>query len=56
MHLDPRTQRPAINPGTLETNVPGLYVAGVIVGGQQTSEISIENGRFHGKQIVASFH
>jgi hypothetical protein len=30
-------------------------VAGVIVGGPQTSEIFIENGRFHGKQIVASF-
>ena len=53
--LDPRTQKPAVNPDTLETNVPGLYVAGVIVGGQETSEIFIENGRFHGKQIVASF-
>ena len=55
IQLDPATQRPAVNPDTLETNVPGLYVAGVIVGGQQTSEIFIENGRFHGKQIVASF-
>jgi len=53
--LDPETRKPAVNPDTLETNVPGLYVAGVIVGGQQTSEIFIENGRFHGKQIVASF-
>jgi bacillithiol disulfide reductase len=53
--LDPATQKPAVNPDTLETNVPGLYVAGVIVGGEQTSEIFIENGRFHGKQIVASF-
>ena len=55
IHLDPSTQKPAINPDTLETNVPGLYVAGVIVGGEHTSEIFIENGRFHGKQIVASF-
>jgi len=55
IHLDPKTQKPAVNPDTLETNVPGLYVAGVIVGGQHTSEIFIENGRFHGKQIVASF-
>jgi thioredoxin reductase (NADPH) len=44
-----------VNPETLETNVPGLYVAGVILGGQDTGEIFIENGRFHGKQIVASF-
>jgi thioredoxin reductase (NADPH) len=55
IRLDPKTQKPAVNPDTLETNVPGLYVAGVIVGGQHTSEIFIENGRFHGKQIVASF-
>ena len=55
IHLDPQTQKPAVNPDTLETNVPGLYVAGVVVGGQHTSEIFIENGRFHGKQIVASF-
>ena len=55
IHLDPETQKPAVNPDTLETNVPGLYVAGVVVGGQHTSEIFIENGRFHGKQIVASF-
>ena len=55
IELDPQTQRPAVNPETLETNVPGLYVAGVVVGGQHTSEIFIENGRFHGKQIVASF-
>jgi len=55
IELDPATRKPAVNPETLETNVPGLYVAGVIVGGQHTGEIFIENGRFHGKQIVASF-
>jgi thioredoxin reductase (NADPH) len=54
IELDPQTQKPAVNPQTLETNVPGLYVAGVVVGGQHTSEIFIENGRFHGKQIIAS--
>jgi thioredoxin reductase (NADPH) len=54
IELDPKTQKPAVNPDTLETNVPGLYVAGVIVGGQVTGEIFIENGRFHGKQIVAA--
>src|SRR5208282_5068335 len=54
IELDAKTQRPAINPDTLETNVPGLYVAGVIVGGQETNEIFIENGRFHGRQIAAA--
>jgi len=52
--LDPTTKKPAINPETLETNVPGIYVAGVVVGGLQTSRIFIENGRFHGRQIIAA--
>jgi thioredoxin reductase (NADPH) len=32
--------------------VPGVYLAGVIVAGSKTSEIFIENGRFHGKLIA----
>ena len=50
--VDPKTYRPACNPKTLETNVPGLYVAGVVISGRHTNEIFIENGRFHGKQII----
>lgn len=45
--------RPKVNPETLETNVPGVYVAGVIVAGSRTNEIFIENGRFHGQRIAA---
>jgi len=52
--LDPQTRRPASNPATLESNVPGIYIAGVVVGGKNTSEIFIENGRFHGKEIIAA--
>src|SRR5271168_49848 len=55
IELDPQTLRPNINLETLETNVPNLYVAGVLIGGHDTREIFIENGRFHGKQIAASF-
>ena len=44
---------PAFNPQTLESNVPGIYLAGVIVAGARTNEIFIENGRFHGAQIAA---
>ena len=44
--------RPVCDPHTFESNVPGIYVAGVIVAGARTSEIFIENGRFHGKQIA----
>jgi thioredoxin reductase (NADPH) len=43
---------PVCNPETLESNVPGIYLAGVIVAGSRTNEIFIENGRFHGLQIA----
>jgi thioredoxin reductase (NADPH) len=46
--------RPICNPETLESNVSGIYLAGVIVAGSRTNEIFIENGRFHGEQIVAA--
>ena len=45
---------PICNPETLESNVPGIYLAGVIVAGSRTNEIFIENGRFHGRQIAAA--
>src|SRR5919204_800561 len=45
--------RPVCNPETLESNVPGMYLAGVIIAGMRTGEIFIENGRFHGRQIAA---
>ncbi len=51
--LSPEQSRPVCDPETLESNIPGIYVAGVIVSGSRTSEIFIENGRFHGKQIAA---
>jgi len=50
--LDAQTKKPALDPETLESNVKGLYLAGVVIGGKHTSEIFIENGRFHGKQII----
>jgi thioredoxin reductase (NADPH) len=43
---------PACHGETLESNIPGIYLAGVIVAGERTSEIFIENGRFHGLQIA----
>jgi thioredoxin reductase (NADPH) len=52
--LDPVTRAPKCNPDSLESNVPGIYVAGVVVGGLRTSDIFIENGRFHGRQIIAA--
>ena len=46
---------PVFNPDTMETNVPGLFVAGGLVGGLDTGAIFIENGRFHGEKIVQAF-
>jgi thioredoxin reductase (NADPH) len=54
VRLDPETRKPQCDPQTLESNVPGLYLAGVLIGGARTREIFIENGRFHARQIVAS--
>ena len=51
--LDEANDRcPVCDPSTLESNVPGIYLAGVIVAGERTNEIFIENGRFHGKLIA----
>lgn len=45
-------RRPVCDPVTFESNVPGIYLAGVIVAGERTNEIFIENGRFHGQAIA----
>jgi thioredoxin reductase (NADPH) len=52
--VDPVTAVPRHDPGTMETNVPGLYVAGVIVSGHDANKIFIENGKLHGPLIAAS--
>jgi thioredoxin reductase (NADPH) len=52
--LEPDTLRPRSNPETLESERPGIYLAGVIVAGMHTNEIFIENGRFHGCLIAES--
>lgn len=53
VRLDTLNDRcPVCDPATLESNVPGIYLAGVIVAGERTNEIFIENGRFHGKLIA----
>ncbi len=50
--VDAATLKPAHDPETLETNVPGLYVAGSVAAGNETSKIFIETGRFHGEAIA----
>lgn len=43
---------PVHNRDTMETNVEGIYLAGVICGGMQTHKWFIENSRVHARQIV----
>ncbi|MBO0720087.1 MAG: YpdA family putative bacillithiol disulfide reductase [Blastocatellia bacterium] len=50
--IDPETMKPVIDPATMESNVPGIYLAGVVTAGRDTGKIFIENGRFHGGQII----
>jgi thioredoxin reductase (NADPH) len=49
--FDEATGRPALDPETLETNVPGVYLAGSLTAGRKISEVFIENGRFDGEKI-----
>jgi len=43
---------PVYNPETMETNVDGLFLAGVVCGGMQTHKWFIENSRVHATMIV----
>ena len=52
VQLDPESRKPKLHLKTLESNVPGIHLAGVVTGGRHTGEIFIENGRLHGKQII----
>jgi len=44
---------PAYNPDTMETNVQGLYLAGVVCGGMETHKWFIENSRVHAQMIIS---
>lgn len=51
--IDPHTGIPEHDPATLETSVPGVFIAGVVVAGFDANRVFIENGRYHGDKIVA---
>ncbi len=52
IELNPETCGPVYDPTTFETNVPDLYVAGALVAGTRSGTVFIENGRFHGQQVI----
>ena len=51
--IDAVTGIPSHDPATLETAVPGVFIAGVVVAGFDANKVFIENGRYHGDKIVA---
>lgn len=50
--LNGECQNPTYNPETMQTNVEGIYLAGVVCGGRDTHLWFIENSRIHAKQII----
>ncbi len=52
VEIDAESGIPSHDPTTMETNVAGLYIAGVIAAGHNANKIFIENGRDHGGLIV----
>lgn len=50
--IDPDTRIPAHDPDTMQTDVPGVYVAGVLLGGGRPDKVFIESGRLHGPMAI----
>ena len=54
VEIDKESLAPLHDPDTMETNVGGVFVAGSISAGRFNNKIFIENGRAHGRLIVAA--
>lgn len=52
--IDDETGIPTHDPATMETDVPGVYIAGVLAAGHNANKIFIENGKEHGGLIVSA--
>ena len=52
IQIDEETGIPEHDPDTMESNVPGVYIAGVLAAGYNANKIFIENGKLHGPKIV----
>lgn len=44
--------KPQYNPETMESNIKGIYLAGVVCGGMETHKWFIENSRIHANMII----
>lgn len=52
VRMEGEAEKPYFNPATMETDVKGLFLAGVIAAGAEANEIFIETGRHHGSLIA----
>jgi thioredoxin reductase (NADPH) len=52
VEIDQETGVPSHHSETMETNIPGVFIAGVLAAGNNANKIFIENGRAHGGQII----
>lgn len=50
--IEAGTNIPAHDEATLETNIPGLFVAGTIIAGNVSGHVFIENSRHHGEMML----
>ena len=55
VQIDSGTGIPDYNQETMETNIPGIYIAGVVAAGHDANKIFIENGREHGRLITDDY-
>jgi thioredoxin reductase (NADPH) len=54
VEVDEASGAPRHDPETMETNVPGVFIAGVLAAGRDANRIFIENGKLHGEALVAA--
>ena len=54
LDLKNNCQNPHYDTDTMETNITGSYLAGVVCGGRDTHLWFIENSRIHAKQIISN--
>ena len=55
VYIDSGSGIPDYNQETMETNIPGIYIAGVVAAGHDANKIFIENGREHGCLITDDY-
>jgi thioredoxin reductase (NADPH) len=51
---DPVTFGARVDPGSLESNVPGIYLAGIVLAGRAADRVFIHGARHHSKSVIAS--